>query len=308
MIDSAVAELASTQHGLVSLGQLQELGVSRSALRRRLESGRWRRLHREVFALAGCPESWEQSVLGAVLAGGEGAVASHTTAGELWGFRYAGRGQIEILTPRPECVRRPGVSAHRSIALDAADVGVCRSIRVTTPARTLIDLTGCRSLGQIARDLDGALRRDLLTLSSLRSCVERVAPAPGRRPSVIRRLLAERQPGYDPGESGLELKVLDAIAGAGLPAPVLQHRVRFGARRYRIDLAYPDERIAVEVDGYEPHRSVSSFHDDRARANDLVAAGWTLLRFTSRSSDRSIAETVRVTLRHLGGLARRRAG
>lgn len=50
--------------------------------------------------------------------------------------------------------------------------------------------------------------------------------------------------------------------------------------RYRLDLAFVHERIAVEVDGWAWHSDVERFRADRRRQNALVLAGWTVLRFT----------------------------
>jgi very-short-patch-repair endonuclease len=60
-----------------------------------------------------------------------------------------------------------------------------------------------------------------------------------------------------------------------------QYEVRVGQRFIgRVDFARPELRFAIEVDGYEFHSSLSAFNRDRARQNELVAAGWTVLRFT----------------------------
>jgi very-short-patch-repair endonuclease len=61
----------------------------------------------------------------------------------------------------------------------------------------------------------------------------------------------------------------------------LQHEVWHAGRFIaRIDAAYPERRIAVEVDGFEAHSSPEAFQRDRTRQNRLVALGWTVLRFT----------------------------
>src|SRR6185436_10656800 len=93
--------------------------------------------------------------------------------------------------------------------------------------------------------------------------------------------------------SELEDRVLRALIAAGLPPPQRQFRVVIDDRVYFIDLAYPHERIAIEVDGFEFHRARSVFDSDRARQNDLVRAGWIVLRFTSRSVAQEIVSAVR---------------
>jgi very-short-patch-repair endonuclease len=66
------------------------------------------------------------------------------------------------------------------------------------------------------------------------------------------------------------------------PAPDLQHVVRDDAGRTlgRADLAWPERRVLVEFDG-DVHRERDVFVGDLRRQNRLVAAGWTVLRFTS---------------------------
>ena len=106
-------------------------------------------------------------------------------------------------------------------------------------------------------------------------------------------LLGERLPGYDPGDSDLETRVLRLLVASGFLPPVQQHRLRLGSRTIRIDLAYPEDRLAIELDGWDHHRTRTAFDDDRARANLLVASGWSVVRFTSRSSDAEIIACTR---------------
>ena len=81
---------------------------------------------------------------------------------------------------------------------------------------------------------------------------------------------------------------------------MLEHRVRLGDKQYRIDLSYPEAMVAIEVDGWEWHHTRTAFDGDRARANDLVAAGWTVLRFTSGMTDAEAATHTAATLVRLG--------
>ncbi|MDQ4132342.1 MAG: endonuclease domain-containing protein [Actinomycetota bacterium] len=138
----------------------------------------------------------------------------------------------------------------------------------------------------------GAVQRRILRLDVLRRCTGRLVGALGRRPRAIDDLLAARLPGYDPGDSDLETRVLRLVAASALDLPVQQYRVRLAGRTYRIDLAYPDIKLAVELDGWDAHRSRSAFEHDRARANALVVAGWTVIPFTSRFTDAEILDCI----------------
>jgi very-short-patch-repair endonuclease len=65
-----------------------------------------------------------------------------------------------------------------------------------------------------------------------------------------------------------------------LPVPQSQVRVKLAGRWRRLDFAYPERKIVIEIDGYESHTTWDGFEDDRVRQNALVAAGWIVLRFT----------------------------
>jgi very-short-patch-repair endonuclease len=95
------------------------------------------------------------------------------------------------------------------------------------------------------------------------------------------------------------MRFVRALVAAGLPELVQQHRVTIGNRRYRIDLAYPEKKLAIELDGWDTHRHRSAFDEDRARANELVVAGWHVLRFTSTMTNDQAVATVQAALASL---------
>jgi very-short-patch-repair endonuclease len=112
----------------------------------------------------------------------------------------------------------------------------------------------------------------------------------------VERLLARRWPGYDPGESDLETRVLRLIVAADLPIPRQQYRVQIQGRVFRLDLAYPDRLLGIELDGWEFHHTRSAFDDDRVRDNLLRLAGWTIHHFTSAMPDDFIVSTIAAAL------------
>ena len=295
-IDSVIAEVAAPQYGLAELGQLDAVGVRRHHIVSRLRSGHLERFRPGVFVVAGSPRSYEQAVLAAVLAAGSHAVASHATAAILWELPFVEALALELTTPRPHWARMPGVRAHRTVAFLRCEHTVHRRIPVTSVARTLVDLSGSLSVPQLGRMTDRALREGKLHLDDLRKCNAGLPPAPGRRPMRIAAVLRRRLAGYEPGDSDLEVRFARAMVAGGLPEPVQQHRVVAGTRRCRIDLAYPELKLAIEIDGWEHHRTRSAFDNDRARANDLVIAGWNVLRFTSTMTDAHAVEIVGAAL------------
>lgn len=289
------------QLGLITFGQAREAGLTRHQILSRVQSGRWRRPRTGVFVVNGAPATWGQAALAAVLAAGPEAVASHATAGVLWGLPNVFHEVVyEVSTPRPRRARHHGVQVHRTVRFLEMEHTVRGGIPLTAVARTLVDLSAALSVEQLGIATDHARREGFLRLDDLRKCIAGLAPAPGRRPKRIEAVLGARIKGYDKSESGLEMRVLRAIVGAGLPEPVQQYWVTLDGRRRRIDLAYPELMLAIEVDGWANHGPRSAFDADRARENELDITGWHRLHFTSAFSDRAIAETVAKKLAALG--------
>lgn len=296
MLDD-LATLAAEQLGLISRAQLNAARFSESALRHQLATGRWTRLRSGVFIVTGAPHSWEQSVLGAILAAGT-AWSSHVTAARLWGDDRIPGDEIELTVVLGRRPRVDGVRVHRSGTLEDSDLRVVGGIPTLSFARTVADLSGRMDVPELGRFVDDGLRRGVLNLRALDRVTRRLEHiAPGRSPQRLTRVLADRVPGYHASGSELENRVLAAIVEAGLPVPVRQHKVVVGSHTYYVDLAYPERLIAIEVDGYAFHAGRAAFDADRRRQNDLVAAGWVVLRFTSTSTVSEILDA----LHHLFG-------
>lgn len=296
MNERDLIELASRQHGLLTRQQVLVAGWTDSVISRRLRTGRWKRLRTGVYIVGGVPASWEQRVLGACLAGGPDVVASHRTAARLWGLVSAD-GRTEVTVAGDRRVRLPQTKVHQSVLLPALDRTRRRGVPATNLARTLADTSSHQDPVTVGLWLDHAMRSEQLSLLELRSCVARLS-GPGRRDlRPIRAALALRLPGYDPGDSELEVRALRALHDAGLPAPVQQHQVRRpDGRLARIDLAYPAEMVAIELDGWDHHGRRSAFDPDRIRRNELTLLGWNVYQFTSTMADDVLTTTIAAAL------------
>jgi hypothetical protein len=294
----AVAAIQRRQHGLITLAQAVDIGLTSDEVRAHYRNGRWVMDREGVYAPAGAPPSAERAILAAVLAADGPAWGSHETAGWLWRARYVEQPDvIELLRPLGRHVRMEGVVGHRSGALYSADLTTFRRIPITTPERTVVELSGRRSAAELGRIVDDLIRRRLLTLDRLRRCTARLDTAPGRRLSVVRAVLADRIPGYDPGDSDLETRVLRTIVAAGLPPPIQQHRVRIRGKTFKLDFAYPELLAGFDMDSWKYHGQRSPFTDDRTRRNLLELAGWRIYQFTDSHSDAHILDVVRAVLR-----------
>src|SRR5215207_3154402 len=94
--DAKVAAIAARQHGLVTLTQLIQAGIRRSALSRRVAAGRLHRIHRGVYAVGHAGLSPEGRWMAAVLGCGDGAALSHRSAAELWELIAPSQGAIHV--------------------------------------------------------------------------------------------------------------------------------------------------------------------------------------------------------------------
>lgn len=296
MDDAGLIAIARTQHGLITRAQAHQHGASDKAIHRRITTGRWDRSRRGVYVIGAAPSTWHQRVLAAILSVGLRSIASHRTAARLSGF-VDRSGQIELLIDVDHHVEQPGVQVHRSRDLPEIDRHEVDGIPCTSVARTIFDAAASADATLVGRWVDLAVRDHGLDPGALAARASTLA-VPGRRmPRSLVDALALRCDGYDPGRSALESRVLEAIARAGLPAPERQWRVeRRGGRHAFIDLAYPGRMVAIELDGWSEHGLRSAFDADRARGNELVLAGWRLLRFTWAMTDDEIVAAIAVAL------------
>lgn len=276
-----VARLVAGQHGLITTAQLRQLGLSDAAIRRRVANSRWMKVDRGVIRIAGVPVTWESTVLAAVLAAGDGAVASHRTAAVLWGLDGFRKGPPELLVPRRRRFDRPDVRTHRSLDLDRQSPVRRAGIPTTPVERTLLDLGAAVRPERVHLAIDDARRHNLTDWDRLLRCL--VVHARRGRDGVgtLRAILDAHFAEVAVTDSGFERLVLIRLAEAGLPAPVLHHEVVAMGRTYYLDLAYPECRLAIELDGGD-HLRREVWENDHERQNALILAGWTILRFTWR--------------------------
>jgi hypothetical protein len=151
----AVAALATRQNGNVTHRQLVAAGLSRDEIAQRRDVGWLFRRHTGVFAVGHVPAGRESGWHAGVLALGDGAVLSHTSAAALWGM-VGGTAVTEVIVPtQAGHPKRDGIVVHRQ-PLAEADATTHRGVPVTTPIRTLLDLAAVASLGMLSRAFEQA--------------------------------------------------------------------------------------------------------------------------------------------------------
>jgi very-short-patch-repair endonuclease len=187
--------------------------------------------------------------MAAVLACGEGALLSHRSAAELWELLPPRGGPIDITVPTAAGRRkRRGIRIHRSPSLPRNSATTRNRIAVTTAARTLTNLKRTVTPAVFRKAVRQAeflgLQLDSIETDHTRSELER----------AFLRLCRQRR----------------------LPEP----EVNIPIGPFTVDFLWREQRLIVEVDGWQSHRGSQAFEDDRARELKLELLGFRVRRFS----------------------------
>ena len=285
------AELVAHQLGAFSRQQACHYGFSASAIQRRLAREEWVVVHRGVYRLATAAQTWRQALFAASLLAGEQGFVSHASAAALHGLPDFGPGPVEITTPR-QLRSEQTVTVHRSEAGTIGDVQRLGPVIVASPTRTIVDLAAIADELRLETALDDALRRRLTSLPRMYRRLDVVGVQGRAGITRLRSLLDERDPSAAVPESVLERKFIRFLRRFRLPMPTSQHVVRLEGRFIgRVDFAYTERRVIIEVDSYQFHSRRLQWEADLLRRNRLEAMGWRVLNVTARQLGTNPGET-----------------
>jgi very-short-patch-repair endonuclease len=272
--EGQINEVAGRQENVITRAQLLELGVGTRLIERRLERGRWQRLHNGVYLIGPAPPTRSARARAAALACGDGAVVSHRTAAELWAMLTAsGASDVHVTVLGRNPGERRGIRTHRVRWLPEEEVTIKYGIPLTTPARTICDLAATELLRDVESALTEARIHRLATDRQIQAVIQHAPTRPGA--AIIRKLLEqENDSGYT--RSGAERLLRDLLRAANVERPLYNEPVL----GFVVDAVWPDKRVIVEVDGYSYHGHPAAFQRDRRRDRQLAAAGYRVIRVT----------------------------
>ncbi|MCV2489578.1 DUF559 domain-containing protein [Geodermatophilus sp. YIM 151500] len=214
----------------------------------------------------------------ALLHVGPRSALSHTTALCMWGLWRLERPVHLVVDQAVRRAGSPDVVVHRRLDFtpEAPQSLERRGLPVTDLPRTLIDSWPLLPADERRPLLLETARRGLVIAPRLRSALDERSNIAGHR------LLAQAIDLIEDGcQSELEaVGILDVFRHPSLPRGVGQHRVIAGGVVFRLDRAWPEVKLAVELDGARHHTSPEDRRRDLARDAALAAAGWVVLRFT----------------------------
>jgi len=263
-----IEDFLRRQDGVITLAQARVAGLSEWAVRRRVRSGQWRRCGLGVYFADDRPFSAAARIRAAVWERGTRATASGLAAAWWLGLMSTPPAITEITVPLSSHGRSARDTSVRRRDLADADITEYRWLRTTAPALTVLEASVNPSGG--AAIMDTALQRRL-DLEDLRRAHERNR---GRRGAVAAQTLLKAAAGGARSEAErLMVQLLEQARITGWYA-------NFPVGNYVIDIAFPHQRIAIEIDGWAFHSDQEAFQRDRARQNRLSLQGWQVLRFT----------------------------
>lgn len=278
-----VLAVGARQHGLISLGQLTILGVTRSQLRTLVDQQVLGKLAPRVYGVVGAPDTVARRQQLGLLSLGKGAVLSHESAARLHGFDRCLPDTVEFTMERTGRGVRAPVIVHTTCHLPTIDRVSVDGWPCTSATRTVIDLARARvSDRRLQAAIDSAVRS-------------------GRSSSVAiaHRLQVLRGPGHwgarrldqhlvdAGGHTMLERRFLELMRTGGLPRPTTQlvHR-RDGRTVARVDFCFEVGGLVVEVSGRKGHSSPSERARDAQRRNELQDLGRRVYEFTYEQVNR----------------------
>jgi very-short-patch-repair endonuclease len=273
--DHIIATLAAKQHGVVARRQLLQAGVTARQIELRLKSGRLHEIHRGIYLVGHRvlpPLAVEQAAL---LACGQGAVLSHRSAANLWHLLpYPASASAWITVPPRRAVERPRINIRRTL-LHSRDIRTRRGLIVTSPPRTILDLSSLIDAEQLESVAAEAAYRGLASETELR---DQVAGNEGKRGVAKLRHVLNLPGGPQRTRSQGERAMLRLLRKARITGYEANARMH----GYEIDLLWRNAGVAVELDGWDGHSSRVAFERDRLKAATLNSHGISVIPITGR--------------------------
>lgn len=279
MDEGGLASVARQQCGLFTRAQARHCGYSAYQIRRRLHSGAWQSVLGGVLASAGLvitPSLRDRAALlairGGVLAGPSAARRHGITVRDPRTFIAVGPAYHPRVPP-VRLIRDP---------IDDTDIECVEGVLVTGRERTVVDCLRLLPEQDAVELLDRALQARWITPEQMAWRAHRFV---GRRGAV--RLAHMSRLAGSGARSAAERLTVQLLRRAGITGWTANEEIHDEHGLIGVgDVVFRDRRLVVEIGGRAHHTDPGSFQRDRERQNRLVAAGWTVLRFTWRDLTR----------------------
>lgn len=277
--DGRLFDTAAQQFGVFSREQALAAGATPRLITSRLASGSWRLEAPNVYGLPGHRSSWRRRLWTAYLGAGANACVGFQAAGRVHGLSGVPEGRPTLIVDRPRRHAPDGVVWHRLDDLEPTHVHLRNGLRVTTPARTLVDLAVVFGRGRLSHVVEDAIVKGLVDVASVGSVLGRVRRR--GKPGVARLgdVLDLLGPGSGVPHSELERLLDRAIVLSGLPSPTHEHPLpSVQCLDGFVDRCFAGARLIVEADGRKWHERRRNMARDAERDIEAARGGFQTVR------------------------------
>ncbi|MET9326241.1 DUF559 domain-containing protein [Tsukamurella sp. NPDC003166] len=254
----------AAQDGVATRQQLNAAGVSDSMIASRVDLDEVTLIGRGVFRTKHHPHTDRTAIrVAGLLSGG---VADRATALFWHGMITEPPAEIGVTVPIERRLRATYgyVIRTRRRALPASDITEVDGVSVTSKALSVLEMAD-------AKVMDRALQQSDVTLEDLGDALDRNANAKG---------IAAARAVYEIASGDTESEAERIFAALLRLHEITGWTTQLTFRGWRIDFAFPEIRLAVEINGWAFHRSRARWMSDQDKANALSTAGWAVLHFS----------------------------
>lgn len=313
MRDHILSTIAASQDGLVTRRQALDAGFTYEEIRHRVRRGAWQRVGRGSYAIsplfegADAIEQYAVHVRARLMRQRRFAVASHGSAAVLHRLETLACDQrhVGVTLTRPHPVSgsyRVGDLRIMSAPLTDDDICEIHGVPVTSPARTVIDLSRELPFRAGLVTADSALRVTSMTRDDLQAVLLRTQGWPGIHTAMRVTTFAD----------GLAETPLESLQRAnfilyGVPLPRLQVLIGDITLIGRVDFLWEEEGVVGEADGLLKYTSPAVLRAEKIRQEGIEEGGFIVIRYDWDRSLRYGRASAERTLRALERGRRNRA-
>ena len=264
----------------MSRAHLHALGFSNAQIRSREANGELHELYTDVWAVGRPNVTPLGRLIAALLSCGPTAFLSHRTAAALHGLRQTNVHAIEVTVVGQRASARRGLITHRTAKpLAPKDLRTVGHLHYSSVPRMLIELAPRETFAELDRLITEAARKELLKPDAIEAALGRHPRRPGL--ARIKEALAAYRPRPD-RKSDLE-RAFDLWLTEHPEIPEPLRNVHIAG--WEIDCWWPEQRIALELDGRPYHVAVTEMERDRLKDTKLQIAQIKPMRVTGARWD-----------------------
>lgn len=274
--DGEIIEAAARQGGVITRAQLEALGFTKGMIDHRVRSDRLQVVARGVYRVL--PARNEREVLEGALVALPDPVVSHGSAGRLLGLSGVPASMPTVTVSARTTHEFEGASVRRvTVRIPGAHRARTRGLLVTSVSRTVVDLAADMQASAWRRLAQEAVVGGRCSIAAIGRVAASVCGQGRKGSTVVKEFLADELASL----SALERRFAEMLRPL---RPERQYPAPWDPN-LRLDFAFPEAKLAIEVDSYRWHATTERFKADRRRDRDATEHGWRLVRLTSDDAD-----------------------